>query len=166
MTLERPGETQEPSQYSLLRQLIRSPIQPGASKAVSYPAPARYSLITLAFGPPCQVEDSQLVDSDRASDASTVPILATLLSLICGFRPDVPRRRRKVRVCKSSWLVPQSFIIDTALGKHCQDPRRHLPRCTRALMRALGRSRWLNGLCRGLHRGCTDGTGPRPSVEP
>ena len=119
-----------------------------------------------AFGPPCQVEDSQLVDSDRASDASTVPILATLLSLICGFRPDVPRRRRKVRVCKSSWLVPQSFIIDTALGKHCQDPRRHLPRCTRALMRALGRSRWLNGLCRGLHRGCTDGTGPRPSVEP
>ena len=119
-----------------------------------------------AFGPPCQVEDSQLVDSEQASDASTVPILATLLSLICGFRPDVPRRRRKVRVCKSSWLVPQSFIIDTALGKHCQDPRRHLPRCTRALMRALGRSRWLNGLCRGLHRGCTDGTGPRPSVEP
>ena len=119
-----------------------------------------------AFGPPCQVEDSQLVDSEQASDASTVPILATLLSLICGFRPDVPRRRRKVRVCKSSWLVPQSFIIDTDLGKHCQDPRRHLPRCTRALMRALGRSRWLNGLCRGLHRGCTDGTGPRPSVEP
>ena len=119
-----------------------------------------------AFGRPCQVEDSQLVDSEQASDASTVPILATLLSLICGFRPDVPRRRRKVRVCKSSWLVPQSFIIDTDLGKHCQDPRRHLPRCTRALMRALGRSRWLNGLCRGLHRGCTDGTGPRPSVEP
>ena len=121
-----------------------------------------------AFGPPCQVEDSQLVDSEQASDASTVPILATLLSLICGFRPDVPRRRRKVRVCKSSWslAVPQSPVADTDFGKHCREARRHSPRCTRALMRALGRSRWLNGLCRGLHRGCTDGTGPRPSVEP
>ena len=119
-----------------------------------------------ATGPPCQVEDSQLDDAEQASDASTVPILVTLLSLICGFRPDVPRRRRKVRACKSSWPVPQPSVTGTDLGKHRREPRRHSPRCTRAHMRALGRSRWLNGLCRGLHRGCTDGTGPRPSVEP
>jgi hypothetical protein len=150
--------------------LTASPVDPK-----SHPARCKQSGVILSSGallpdkvsdPPCQVEDSQADDSEQASDASTVPMLVTLLSLICGFGPALPRRRRKTRVCRSSWLVPQSFVIDTDLGKHCQDLRRHLPRCTRALMRALGRSRWLNGLCRGLHRGCTDGTGPRPSVEP
>jgi hypothetical protein len=112
------------------------------------------------------VVDSSAEDSDRASAASTVPLLATLLSLIHGLRPDLPHRRRKVRSCKSSWPVPQLPTTDTDLGKHRRESRRHSPRCTRALMRALGRSKWFNGLCRGLHRGCKDGTGPRPSVEP
>ena len=110
--------------------------------------------------------DSSVEDSDHASAASTVPLLVTLLSLIRGLRPELPHRRRKGRSCKSSWPVPQLPTIDTDSGKHRRESRRHSPRCTRALMRALGRSRWLNGLCRGLHRGCTDGTGPRPSVEP
>ena len=112
------------------------------------------------------VDDSSVADSDHASAASTVPLLATLLSLIRGLRPDLPHRRRKVRSFKSSWSAPQLPTVETELGKHRRESRRHSPRCTRALMRALGRSRWLNGLCRGLHRGCTDGTGPRPSVEP
>ena len=112
------------------------------------------------------VADTSVEDSDHASAASTVPLLATLLSLIRGLRPDLPQRRRKGRRCKSSWPVPQLPTTDTDLGKQRRKPRKHSPRCTRALMRALGRSRWLNGLCRGLHRGCTDGTGPRPSVEP
>ena len=112
------------------------------------------------------VADSSVEDSDHASAASTVPLLVTLLSLIRGLRPELPHRRRKGRSCKSSWPVPQLPTIDTDSGKHRRESRRHSPRCTRALMRALGRSRWLNGLCRGLHRGCTDGTGPRPSVEP
>jgi hypothetical protein len=115
---------------------------------------------------PSPVDDSLVEDSDHASAASTVSLLATLLSLIRGLRPDLPHRRRKGRSCKSSWPVPQLPTTDTDSGKHRRESRRHSPRCTRALMRALGRSRWLNGLCRGLHRGCTDGTGPRPSVEP
>jgi hypothetical protein len=107
---------------------------------------------------PSPVDDSSVEDSDPASAASAAPLLATLLSLIRGLRPDLPHRRRKVRSCKGSWPVPQLPTADTDLGKH--------RRKSRALMRALGRSRWLNGLCRGLHRGCTDGTGPRPSVVP
>jgi hypothetical protein len=112
------------------------------------------------------VVDSSVEDSDHASAASTVPLLAALLSLIRGLRQDLPHRRRKVRSFKSSWLVPQLPTVESDLGKHRRELRRHPPRCTRALMRALGRSRWLNGICRSLHRGCTDGTGPRPSVEP
>ena len=112
------------------------------------------------------VDDSSVADSDHASAASTVPLLATLLSLIRGLRPDLPHRSRKVRSFKSSWSAPQLPTVETELGKHRRESRSHSPRCTRAVMRALGRSRWLNGLCRGLHRGCTDGTGPRPSVEP
>jgi hypothetical protein len=118
---------------------------------------------------PSPVDDrrsySSVEDSDHASAASTVPLLATLLSLTRGLRPDLPHRRRKVRSCKSSWPVPQLPTAGTDLGKHRRKSRGHSPRCTRALMRALGRSRWLNGLCRGLHRGYTDGTGPRPSVD-
>jgi hypothetical protein len=119
------------------------------------------------------VADTSVADSDHASTASAVPLalLATraLLSLIRGLRPDLPHRRRQVRSFKSSsWPVPHLPTAGTDLGKHRRESRRHSPRCTRALMRAFGRSRWLNGLCRSLHasRGCTDGTGPRPSVEP
>ena len=115
---------------------------------------------------PSPADDSSVEDSDYASDASTVPLLVTFLSLIRGLRSDFPHRRRKVRSCKSSWPVPQWFATDTDLGKHCWESRRHSSRCTRALMRALGRSKWLNGLCRCLHSGCTDGSGPRPSLEP
>jgi hypothetical protein len=110
--------------------------------------------------------DTSVADSDHASTASTVPLLATLLSLIRGLRPDLPHRRRKVRSFKSSLPMPHLPTAGTDLGKHRRELRRHSPRCTRALMRALGRFRWLNDLCRSLHRGCTDGTGPRPSVEP
>ena len=79
-----------------------------------------------ASGPQCQVEDSQVDDSEQASDASTVPILVTLLSLISGLRPDSPHRRRKVRVCKSSWSVPQSSVTDLDHGKHRREPRRRV----------------------------------------
>ena len=97
----------------------------------SHPARCKQNGVTLssgallpdkASGPPCQVEDSQVDDSEQASDASTVPILVTLLSLICGLRPDLPHRRRKVRVCQSSWLVPRLSTIDTDLGKHRREP--------------------------------------------
>jgi hypothetical protein len=44
-------------------------------------------------------------------------------------------------------------------------PRLRLPRALMNL-KTLGRSRWLNGLCRCLHSGCADGTEPRPSIEP
>jgi hypothetical protein len=97
---------------------------------------------------PSPVDDSLVEDSDHASAASTVPLLATLLSLIHGLRPDLPHRRRKGRGCKSSWPVPQLPTTDTDSGKHRRELGRHSPRCTRALIRALGRSRWLNGLCR------------------
>jgi hypothetical protein len=45
------------------------------------------------------VADTSVEDSDRASAASTVPLLVTLLSFIRGLRPDLPHRRRKGRSC-------------------------------------------------------------------
>jgi hypothetical protein len=115
----------------------------------------------------CPMDDSSVEDSEQASAASTVPLLITLLSLLRGSRPDLPRhRRRKVRDCTSNWQLPPFSATDTDFGKHHRQPRVLSLRCTRAHMKALGRSRWLNGLCRCLHSGCTNGTGPRPSIEP
>ena len=113
------------------------------------------------------MDDSSIEDSEQASAASTVPLLITLLSLLRGSRSDLPRhRRRKPRDCTSNWHLPQFSATDTDFGKHHRQPRAPSLRCTRAHMKALGRSRWLNGLCRCLHSGCTNGTGPRPSIEP
>ena len=115
----------------------------------------------------CPMDDSSVEDSEQASAASTVPLLITILSLLHGFRPALPRhRRRKARDCKSNWQLPQPSTADTDFGKRLWPPRAHFSRCTRAHLKALGRSRWLNGLCRCLHSGCTNGTGPRPSIEP
>ena len=115
----------------------------------------------------CPMDDSSVEDSEQASAASTVPLLITLLSLLRGSRPDLPRhRRRKVRDGMSNWQLPQFSTTDTDFGKHHRQPRVLSLRCTRAQMKALGRSRWLNGLCRCLHSGCANGTGPRPSIEP
>ena len=115
----------------------------------------------------CPMDDSSVEDSEQASAASTVPLLITILSPLHGFRPALPRyRRRKARDCKGNWQLSQSSTADTDFGKHLWQPRAHFSRCTRAHLKALGRSRWLNGLCRCLHSGCTNGTGPRPSIEP
>ena len=112
-------------------------------------------------------DDSPGDDSDRASAASTVPLLFTLLSLMRGARGNTSRHRgRKTRHLPSSWQLPQLSATETVFGRRHRKCRRHSPRCTRALIKALGRSRWLNGLCRCLHSGCTDGSGPRPSIEP
>jgi hypothetical protein len=113
------------------------------------------------------MEDTSVVDSEQASAASTVPLLITLLSLLRGLRPELPRhRRRKVRDCKGHWQLSQPSTMVTDFGKRLWQPQTLFSRCTRAHMKALGRSRWLNGLCRCLHSGCTNGTGPRPSIEP
>ena len=115
----------------------------------------------------CPMDDSSVEDSEQASAASTVPLLITILSLLHGFRPALPRyRRRKARDCKGNGQLSQPSTADTDFGKRLWQPRAHFSRCTRAHLKALGRSRWLNGLCRCLHSGCTNGTGPRPSIEP
>jgi hypothetical protein len=69
------------------------------------------------------VADTSGADSDHASAASTVPLLATLLSLIRGLRPDLPHSRRKVRSFKSRWPVPHLPTADTDLGKHRRESR-------------------------------------------
>jgi hypothetical protein len=113
------------------------------------------------------MDDSSIEDSEQASAASTVPLLITLLSLLRGSRSYLPRhRRRKAWDCTSNWHLPQFSATNTDFGKHHRQPRAPSLRCTRAHMKALGRSRWLTGLCRCLHSGCTNGTGPRPSIEP
>jgi hypothetical protein len=120
-------------------------------------------LLALTF----PMDASSIEDSEQASAASTVPLIITLLSLLRGSRPDLPRhRRRKVRDGKSNWQLPHFSTTDTDFGQQFRQPRALSLRCTRAHMKALGRSRWLNGLCRCLHSGCTKGTGPRPSIEP
>jgi hypothetical protein len=129
-------------------------------ETVTEPVPL---LLALTF----PMDDSSIEDSEQASAASTVPLLITLLSLLRGSRPDLPRhRRKKARDCTSNRQLPQFSATDTDFGKHHRQPRPPSLRCTRAQMKALGRSRWLNGLCRCLHSGCTNGTGPRPSIEP
>ncbi len=116
------------------------------------------------------LDDSSVDDSERASAASTIPMLTTLLSFWLARRSDWPRQRgRKARDFRRGTAHGQLahfFPSGIESGEHHRQPRRHGSRCTRALMRTLGRSRWLNGLCRCLHSGCTDGTGPRPSIEP
>ena len=113
------------------------------------------------------MDEGLVENSDQASAASTAPLLVTLLCLLRGLRPVLPRhRRRKVRDFKSNWQRSHPSTTDTDFGKHLWQPQALFSRCTRAHIKALGRSRWLNGLCRCLHSGCTDGTGPRPSLEP
>ncbi len=124
------------------------------------------------------LDDSSLDDSERASAASesTIPMLTTgtLLSFWLARRADRPRQRgRKARDLRRATAHGQLVhFLSSGIesGEHHRQPlaRRHGSRCTRALMKALGRSRlgWLNGLCRCLHSGCTDGTGPWPSIEP
>ena len=116
------------------------------------------------------LDDSSVDDSERASAASTIPMLITLLSFWLARRADRPRQRgRKARDLRRGTAHGQlvHFLSSgTESGEHHRQPRRHGSRCTRALMKTLGRSKWLNGLCRCLHSGCTDGTGPWPSIEP
>jgi len=116
------------------------------------------------------LDDSSVDDSERASAASTIPMLTTLLSFWLARRADRPRQRgRKARDLKRGTAHGQliHFLSSgTESGEHHRQPRRHGSRCTRALMKTLGRSKWLNGLCRCLHSGCTNGTGPSPSIEP
>jgi hypothetical protein len=119
---------------------------------------------------PSALDDSSVDDSERASAASTIPMLASLLSFWLARRSGWPRQRgRKARDLRRGAAHGQLlhfFSSRIESGEHHRQPRRHGSRCTRALMKAHGRSRWLNGLCRCLHSGCTDGTGPRPSIEP
>ena len=127
---------------------------------------------TLHHTPDLSVlDDSSLDDSERASAASTIPMLATLLSFWLARRADRPRQRgRKARDFRRETAHGQlvHFLSSgTESGEHHRQPRRHGSRCTRALMKTLGRSKWLNGLCRCLPAsgGCTDRTGPRPSID-
>jgi hypothetical protein len=116
------------------------------------------------------LDDSSLDDSERASAASTIPMLTALVSFWLARRADRPRQRgRKARDLRRGTAHGQlvHFLSSgTESGERHRQPRRHGSRCTRALMKSLGRSKWLNGLCRCLHSGCTDGTGPWPSIEP
>jgi hypothetical protein len=72
----------------------------------------------------CPMDDSSVEDSEQASAASTVPLLVTLLSLLRGSRPELPRhRRRKGRDCKSNWQLPQFSTTDAVFGKRYWQPR-------------------------------------------
>jgi hypothetical protein len=139
---------------------------------------------------------------DSASAASTTQLLVTIFALVRGLRSYVPCCwSRKVRSSKrrtAHWQLTQLLTDGLAIGGSYRHPRQHRSRCTRALMKTLGRlgvyglilgrlplgvisigkyafqkklmktpgrSRWLNSLCRCLHSGCADGTGPRPSIE-
>ncbi len=120
------------------------------------------------------LDDSSLDDSERASAASTIPMLTALLSFWLARRADRPRQRgrkagdlRRARGTAHGQLVHSGFLSSgIESGEHHRQPRRYGSRCTRALMNTLGRSKRLSGLCRCLPGGCTDGTRPGPSIEP
>ena len=115
-------------------------------------------------------DDSSASADDSASAASTTQFFVTIFALVRGLRSSVPLVwSRKVRSSKrrtAHWQSTQLLTHGLVIGRHSRHPRQHRSRCTTALMKTLGRSRWLNGLCRCLHSGCTDGTGPWPSIEP
>jgi len=117
----------------------------------------------------CLAADDSSAD-DAASAASTTQLFVTIFALVRGLRSHVPCCwSRKVRSSKrrtAQWQSTQLFTDGLAIGRNYRHPRQHRSRCTRALMKTLDRSKWLNGLCRCLHSGCTDGTGPWPSIEP
>ena len=117
----------------------------------------------------CLAADDSSAD-DSASAASTTQLFVTIFALVRGLRSSVPLVwSRKVRSSKrrtAHWQSTQLLTHGLVIGRHSRHPQQHRSRCTRALMKTLGRSRWLNGLCRCLHSGCTDGTGPWPSIEP
>jgi len=118
-------------------------------------------LLALTF----PMDDSSIEDSEQASAASTVPLLITLLSLLPGLKA----RFTPTSTEEGPGLYEQ-LAIATILY-HGHRPWKAFPAAASSLSPMYqsayeGRSRWLNGLCRCLHSGCTNGTGPRPYIEP
>ncbi len=104
----------------------------------------------------------------------TAPTSPTLFRIAVADGPGRPQfiaRRFHTPIENAIYLGGTSATRPSGIesGEHHRQPRRRGSRCTRALMRTLGRSRWLelsSDLCRCLHSGCTDGAGPWPSIEP
>ena len=108
-------------------------------------------------------------NSDAASAASTVTVLASLISLLQGFRPPKKskqkltwtRRLGAAQGCTGTLdpIAPVAPTLGTSIPWY---PQQEQAACSvRANM-----SKWTKGRRRCLTRGCTDGTGPWPSVEP
>jgi len=129
------------------------------------PAPGKLDL------PASTAEDATLTgmdESDRASAASTVDLAASLVAFMYGLYTGVPHgHRNRARRFKMTVLQPRQLLTsELPPGRLTHYSNARALRCARSLMRNLGRSRWLNGPCRCLHHGCTNGTGPRPAIEP
>jgi hypothetical protein len=96
----------------------------------------------------CLAADDSSAD-DSASAASTTQLFVTIFALVRGLRSSVPLVwSRKVRSSKrrtAHWQSTQLLPDGLAIGRNYRHPRQHRSRCTRALMKTLGRSRWLNG---------------------
>ena len=136
---------------------------PASSQPIGSPTPSKLDL------PGPTAEDVMLMDeSDRASAASTMDLAASLVAFMYGLFAGVPRgHSNRARRFKMTVLQPRQILTsELPPGRLTHHSNARTLRCTRSLMRNLGRSRWLNGPCRCLHHGCTNGTGPRPSIEP
>ena len=97
----------------------------------------------------CLAADDSSV-GDSASATSTKQLFATIFALMRGLRSHVPcfwsRKARSSKRRTAHWQSTKLPTDGHAAGRHCRHPRQHRSRCTRALMKTLGRSRWLRGL--------------------
>ena len=92
------------------------------------------------------------------------------ISKMCDGSEPTAGRDKNVQQSSPTQCVLQTlptfcFAPPTPLAPATAAPRLSIYR-DRALMRQLGRSRWLNGRRGCLNGSCADGTGPRPLIEP
>jgi hypothetical protein len=148
---------------------------PASSQPIGSPTPSKLDL------PGPTAEDVMLMDeSDRASAASTMDLAASLVRVAFTYGlfgdqcPPRPQEQGAEIQDDGPTAEADTHKRDLASWHRSCPPGGRLThhsnartlRCTRSRMRNLGRSRWLNGPCWCLHHGCTNGTGPRPTVEP
>jgi hypothetical protein len=144
-----------PQQCSLPRAKLGPSALPPSLPAKPTPLPDPAAEVSVISTP-----KAGYPDSDAASAASTIDLVSALLTLLRFVRGTLtPVRRRFTRSerCTMETRLPVPFAATDWLFRTAYSLGRwtYVPRSCRKVRSSLR-----------LHRGCTDGTGTRPSFEP